>query len=238
MPAKALLMKDAWRSGSGKIARHHNLLDAHPSTKAGLPRRNAKREGGLFRCAQHTLWCQYPGAVRIQLFGFRQGLESGQLDGAAWLLEDCRCETRNMEPGMWHRSRRAAPVDATQSGGARSIPREGGRAFLAAPVGVSNIRWSAAAARNLVAERSPQKYGVPAALHAGAVRHDRKSRREPVPIAHSSVQTEAVPDRLRGAGHRLPVFERGVGRTAACGCRTRCRTHQRRQSLQRENRAA
>ena len=96
----------------------------------------------------------------------------------------------------------------------------------------------AAAAGDLGAQRAAEEHGLPAALHAGALRDDREGRREPLSLAHPPLQAEAVQARLCGAGHRLSVLEGSVGRPAAGRGGARRRAHLRRQPLQPEDRPA
>ncbi len=88
------------------------------------------------------------------------------------------------------------------------------------------------------AQRTAEEHGVPAALHARALRHGREGRREPLSIARPPVQAEALPARVRGAGHRLSVLEGSLDRTAARGGHPGRRADLRRQSLQPEDRPA
>ena len=123
-------------------------------------------------------------------------------------------------------------------GGARSLPRQVGRSLFAAALGVPHVGRGAAAAGDRGTQRAAEEHGVPAALHAGALRDDREGRREPLSLAHPPLQAEAVQARLCGAGHRLSVLEGSLGRAAARGRGARRRAHLRRQPLQPEDRPA
>ena len=86
-------------------------------------------------------------------------------------------------------------------------------------------------------ERPAEEHGVPASLHARALRDGREGRRKSSSLFGVTVQAEAVPAGLCRRGDRLPVFERSLAqpRTGRGGGGRRAH---RRQSVQSENRAA
>ena len=118
------------------------------------------------------------------------------------------------------------------------VPGEVGRPRVPPAVGVSIVRRGAAAARDREPKRPAEEHGVPAALHARAMRHGRQGRRKPLSLLAAPVQTEALPARLRRAGHRLSVLEGGLAEPRARRRGGGRRAHLARQPLQPEDRPA
>ena len=83
-------------------------------------------------------------------------------------------------------------MSSDKNSSTRSLSRQVGRALGAAAVRVPIVGRSAAAARGRGAQRTAEEHGLPPALHARALRHDREGRREPLPLAPAPLQAAAA----------------------------------------------